>query len=147
MRTWIIAAAAVALATTGCGGTTGTTASVPEVADVTVASTAAAAPENPFPPGYVEAEPGLGFRWASNFGTKFECPSYAESCFGAELYSVNGCPSGVYIELALVDAAGSVIGKANEITAGLAPGDHAVVAISTTTKAPQAKVSQINCMG
>jgi hypothetical protein len=138
MKVAVLALGGVALALAGCSGGS---------ASSYVPTTQAAAAKSDMPPGFQELEFGVGFRWADNFGTEYECASYAESCFGVELYSVYGCPSGVYIELALLNETGAVVGRANEITAGLAPGDHAVVGVVSTTEAPKAKVSQINCMG
>ena len=119
----------------GCG-----TSSISEDAAVPAA-------ESLMPAGFKEVEIGVGYRWASDFGTPFSCKSYDKSCWGVEIYTVYGCPRGVYIELALLDANGAVAGKTNEITAGLAPGDRAVAAIGTMESGlKQARISQINCM-
>lgn len=57
------------------------------------------------------------------------------------------CTGGVYIELALLDSSESIIGKANEITPAMYPGDKGVFPISTVIDAPKAKFAKVECLG
>lgn len=97
------------------------------------------------PQGYEEVQPGIGIRWARQYGTEFDCPAYGESCFGVELVSNTSCPNGIYIELALVDDAGTIRGMTNEMTAAVRPGDHLVLGIASE-KSPKARVADVQCL-
>jgi hypothetical protein len=73
--------------------------------------------------------------------------TYAPSCFGVEVVSNTYCPDGLFIELALLDDQLTIIGKGNEITAAMSPGDHLKVAVVGAVDAPKAKITQVDCLG
>ncbi|MGN7251443.1 MULTISPECIES: hypothetical protein [unclassified Arthrobacter] len=98
--------------------------------------------------GFVYVGDGVAVRWAKaseKSGTT--CPSYAESCYKVAIQTNLACVSGIYIELQLKNDAGTIIGKANEITPGMRADDKGVFAVSTAIEAPQASMADVHCMG
>ena len=88
----------------------------------------------------------LAWQWTPK--GQFQCASYQDGCFGVTVATRDGCPHGIYVEVAVVEG-GVTVDKANEITAGLGPGDVAKVTLSPptgVTKGQQAKVSDLNCL-
>lgn len=112
---------------------------------MTAAPTTTATAADWAPSGYT-AFGDVAYRWTQSGIT---CKSFQDGCFGVTVATQNGCPGGVYIELAIVDANGAVVGKANEITAGLSKADVAQAVLSPPGGAPEgakARVSQLNCL-
>jgi hypothetical protein len=134
-RSTVAAAGVLALVLlAGCAGKPSTT--------VATAATSAAA--SWASPGYTEMG-DVAYRWTSTLA----CKSYQDGCFGITVITQNGCPNGVYIELAVMDTSGAVVGKANQITAGLAETDVAQETLSPpegVTKGSKARVSKLNCL-
>jgi hypothetical protein len=98
--------------------------------------------------GFEYVGDGVAVRWANaseKTGTK--CPSYAESCYKVAIQTNIACSSGIYIELQLKNAAGTIIGKANEITPGMRANDKGVFAVATSMEAPKASMADVHCMG
>jgi hypothetical protein len=98
--------------------------------------------------GFKDAGNGVAVRWA-NTAEKAEskCPSYGESCYTVAIQTNVACSEGIYIELQLKNASGTVIGKANEITPGMRANDKGVFPIATSVKAPKAAMADVHCMG
>lgn len=97
------------------------------------------------PTGYTEYG-DVAYRWTSS---GFACKSYQDNCFGVTVVARDGCPDGVYIELAVLDANGAVVDKANEITAGITNKDVAQAVLSPPGGAPKnakARVTKLNCL-
>ena len=88
----------------------------------------------------------LAWQWTPKADVR--CKSYQEGCYGITVATRDGCPDGIYIELA-VTKNGIVVDKANEITAGLGPGGVANAVLSPPTGVPtgaQAQVSKLQCL-
>lgn len=98
--------------------------------------------------GFADVGDGVVVRWA-NSAEKAEskCASYAESCYFVTIRTNVACSDGIYIELQLKNASGTIIGKANEITPGMRANDKGVFPIATTVKAPKAAMADVHCMG
>jgi hypothetical protein len=129
----VIIGAGVALA--GCGkAATGSSAAT--------TSAAAWAPADYFEVGDVAfkfMEPG-----------DFDCKSYQDDCFGISVVSQNRCPNGIYIEVAVTDPSGTIVGKANEITAATNSSDVVKAVLAQPGGSPtgsRAKISKLNCLG
>lgn len=125
------------LAMAGCGSAS--------VATPTSTTTAATAPNWP-PAGMNAGADGVAWEWTAH--DEFKCKSYQDGCYGITVVSRDGCPSGVYIELAIMSD-GVAVGKANEITAGLAPGGKAQAVLSPPGGAPSTatgKLTKLNCL-
>lgn len=115
--------------------------------DSRLVTSATSAPDWP-PTGFKAASEDLAWQWTPR-GT-VECKSYQDGCYGITVASLSGCPSGVYAEVAVVDTAGTVIDKANDITAGLSAGDRVKITLSPPGGVPsgaRAKLTQLNCLG
>jgi len=101
---------------------------------------------NAWPPyGFTEEIPGVSFRWAP-IPARVICADFAPSCFGVEISTNTSCPSGIFIELALVDSQGIIRGKVNEITAAMIPGERAELIINSAEESPKARLTQLNCL-
>lgn len=77
------------------------------------------------------------------------CKEYQDGCYVYKILRTLGCSGGVYIEVAVLDD-GVVVDKANEITAGLQPGDEASVSLAPPGGIPsgaKARMSKLNCLG
>lgn len=101
------------------------------------------------PEGMEDAGDGLAFAWKKD-ATSADCKSYQEGCFVAMVASESGCPGGIYIAASIKDRDGIVVGKANDITAGLGAGDVAKVPLEMPGGHPQgakASISELNCLG
>lgn len=97
--------------------------------------------------GYNDAGDGIGVRWATETEKSSKpCPSYATSCFIIAVVSNSSCSNGIYIELALKDAAGTIVGMANEITPAMGGGDKGLFAVTAGTPAERASLAKITCM-
>lgn len=89
-----------------------------------------------------------GVAWEYTDKADFKCKSYQDGCYGITVVSRDGCPSGVYIELAIMSG-GAAVGKANDITAGLPPGGKAIAVLSPPGGVPKAatgKLAKLNCL-
>ena len=90
----------------------------------------------------------LAWHWTPTGG--FKCKSYQDSgCWGITITTQSPCPNGVYIEIAILNEAGTTIDKANDITASLAPGEIAQSVLappSATPNGAKARLSQLNCL-
>jgi hypothetical protein len=98
--------------------------------------------------GFNDVGDGVVVRWANaaeKAGSK--CPSYGESCYTVAVQTNVACSKGIYIELQLKNASGTIIGKANEITPGMRANDKGVFPIATSVKAPKASMADVHCMG
>lgn len=135
---YAVLAGFAALALAGCSGGQ-TVAPSTTVAPTTTADTSWA------PIGMVHVG-DLAWQWTPK--GQYQCASYQDGCFGVTVATRDGCPHGIYVEVAVVEG-GVTVDKANEVTAGLGPGDVAKVTLSPptgVTKGQQAKVSNLNCL-
>lgn len=145
MKRSLIPLALSALLLAGCGqgaptnaATTPTASSEPD-SGLTPAQTA---------DNFVALPGGLAVRWATSAEkSQVSCPSYASSCFRVAIQTNEACHSGIYIEIQLKNANGTIIGKANEITPGMGAGDKGIYPVSSTIAAAQASMSDVHCMG
>lgn len=127
------------LALAGCASG-GTAAPTPTAAPTTKADTSWA-------PIGMKHVGSLAWTWTP--AAEFDCKSYQDGCFGVTVATRDGCPGGIYIEVAVLDSSGAVVDKANEITAGLGPGDVAKAVLApagTVASNAQAKLADLNCL-
>lgn len=97
--------------------------------------------------GMYLVQPGLAVGWARDQGESVTCPSYTTGCVGVYLMSLASCPGGVYVALSLIDGSTNVIGRANEISGGLLPGDTAVVTVSWIDERVKAqRIAEVSCL-
>lgn len=101
-----------------------------------------------WPPADMDDAGDVAWRWTQ--ASEVSCKSYQDGCYGITVAAKYGCPSGVYIELAIIDTSGAAVDRANEITAGLGQGDVAKAVLSPPGGSPsgaKAKVTKLNCLG
>lgn len=89
-------------------------------------------------------DPDLAFSYAG--ADAAQCPSYAESCYKLRVVTNVSCPGGVYVAISQLDNAGNIVGKGNEITGGVRPGEIVLVAVTGLADAPKARVSEMSCL-
>lgn len=138
----IVTATVTVTTTINAANTISAEVDTPHVVKTTVAKVPTAASWHP---ADMKERDDLAWKWSHN---EVKCESFYAGCWGITIVTQYGCPSGVYVELGILDSSGAIVGKANTITAGLGPGDTAKAAIGTTDdSARQAKLTQLQCMG
>lgn len=98
------------------------------------------------PAGFTAVAPDVAMKWKQ--AADLDC-SYYDTCAGIEVVSRQGCPSGVYVEMARVDSAGVLGEKSNQIGPAMGAGERAVLVVGWLGDEPggKVKVTQISCMG
>lgn len=101
------------------------------------------------PVGMTAWDQSIAFKWTPIAEVK--CKSFQDGgCYGITITSKYACPSGIYVEVAIVDASGASIDKANDITAAGLAGGTVKTVLSPPGGAPsgaKARVSKLNCLG
>jgi len=96
-------------------------------------------------PGWTQVG-DLAWKWTD--ADQGDCKSYQDGCFGITVMSKDGCPGGIYIEVAVLEG-GVVVDRANEITAGLDPRQQARAVLSPpggTQAGAKAKLTDLSCL-
>lgn len=92
------------------------------------------------PEGFTSFNNKVATKWIDVPGD--QC--YLDSCYAMEVVASEQC-SHVYVELALLDSAGTNVGYTNDSTSSLEAGQRAVLVFNASA-GQQAKISKINCI-
>lgn len=93
------------------------------------------------PFGFVSIGGGLGGRW-----TDQPCSLSMGGCNHMEVYSPNGCPNSLYVELNVLDSAGRVIGYTNDAVGSVGAAQKALLEFSYFEDgASKVEVSEVSC--
>ena len=117
---------------------TATAASLKEAANG-LSTLAASAPW--YPEGYFVATEGVAWKW-TNAGS---CRYSSFGCWHMDVISQNGCPSGLYAAVNIVDSNGTVVGYTNDSLPGLGAMQKARLEFDNTTNYNQAQFQEIKC--
>ena len=93
------------------------------------------------PNGYEKTsqDPTVAYQWGTG------CSASYEACWVMDVTSRDGCSS-LYIELSIMDAAGTAIGYTNEVLTGLTPGQQGRMTFQATDDgARRARISDVSC--
>lgn len=90
------------------------------------------------PDGWQQYSEDVYFQWTG------DCDNSFTGCHGMDVVTKNGC-SDLYVEIQLLDSAGSAVGYSNDTIGGLTPGQHAKLDFPSFEEHAQAKVTEINC--
>lgn len=94
-----------------------------------------------YPDGYYETGNGVAWNWSSGGGCKFS----SFGCWHMNVIAKDGCPSGLYAAINIVDSAGTVVGFTNDSLPGLAPMRKARLEFTNTTDYNSAEFQELNC--
>ncbi|MBU6245635.1 MAG: hypothetical protein KGP12_10530 [Actinomycetales bacterium] len=100
------------------------------------------------PAGYNPSnDPNLAWRWHDGDA---DC-GYYDSCADIDVVTRTGCPSGVFVEMAQVEASGALLNNSNDIGPALAPGGSSVITVGWLDDGPgtrlnKVQVTRMNCM-
>ncbi|MTD12890.1 hypothetical protein GIS00_02880 [Nakamurella sp. YIM 132087] len=100
--------------------------------------------KSPAPAGFKSAGGGMWVKWASK-GT-FSC-GYYDSCWGLDVFSEYGCPSGLYVEIS-ISTGGVATDWTNGTLSGLSPGERGQLVMGTVGRGSgnrSAKITEVNC--
>lgn len=93
-----------------------------------------------FPSGYTEFSAGIAYKWVG--GT---C-QLGDYCWHMSVITENDCPSDLYAEINILDAAGNVVDYTNDAVPYLAAGTKAVLEFSTyNSSADKGQLTKIDC--
>lgn len=96
-----------------------------------------------YPKGFNLYEEDIAWRWAER--GEFRC-SFGDICWGIFIVARNGCPSMLYAEITILDAAGTNIGFTNDTASSLRSGDEAKLVFEDFTPgADSARLAEISC--
>lgn len=140
----VVVAAAALFALTACGVNDTTSAPLAAPQTTPAVELATWTP----PAGMTAYGSGLAYAWTPL--ADVDCKSYQDGCYGITVATQNGCPNGIYIELAITDESGAVVDKANDITAGLGKGATAKAVLSPPGGSPtgaKGRLAKLNCLG
>lgn len=94
-----------------------------------------------YPDGYIETSSGVAMKWSSGGGCKFS----SFGCWHMNVITKEGCSSGVYAAINIVDSAGTVVGFTNDSLPGLAPMQKARLEFTNTTDYDTAQFQELKC--
>lgn len=94
-----------------------------------------------YPDGYVETTPGLAWKWSDGGSCKFS----SWGCWHMNVIAKDGCQSGLYAAINIVDTAGTVVGYTNDSLPGLAPMQKARLEFTNTTDYRSAQFQELKC--
>jgi hypothetical protein len=91
----------------------------------------------------VDGQPTVAVRWLEG---GFSCIGDDSACWGMEIVARDGCPSGVYVELSVLDSAGAAVGFTNDTLSALSPGQKGKLTFeSYDDGAQKARLTQVSC--
>lgn len=83
---------------------------------------------------------------ASPTATPAPTATIGPKCWGMELITQNGCPNSLYVELSILDEAGTSVGYTNDTTSALSPGQRAKMLFeSFEDDAHSARLTEVTC--
>jgi hypothetical protein len=89
-------------------------------------------------------DPTVAWRWMT--ASEVDCTYSDGSCWGIFAVPHNGCPSSLYIELSVLDAAGNAIGLTNDVAGAVQPMQQAKLVFDTFEKgADKARIAKVSC--
>jgi hypothetical protein len=94
-----------------------------------------------YPDGYFVATEGVAWKWT----TAGSCRYSSFGCWHMDVISQNGCPSGLYAAVNIVDSNGTVVGYTNDSLPGLGAMQKARLEFDNTTDYNQAQFQEIKC--
>lgn len=94
-----------------------------------------------YPEGYYETGNGVAWNWSSGGGCKYS----SWGCWHMNVIAKDGCPTGLYAAINIVDSAGTVVGFTNDSLPGLAPMRKARLEFTNTTDYNSAEFQELNC--
>jgi hypothetical protein len=96
------------------------------------------------PAGFRVYEDGLGWKFLEK--TEYRCAMTTIPCVGGAVYARDGCPNNLYVELSVIDSAGSAIGYTNDAVGAIGPGQTAKLTFNITEDdASDVRLTQISC--
>lgn len=96
-----------------------------------------------YPEGFGIFSNGIAYRWLEN--GEYRC-SYGNHCWGMYVVVQNGCPTSLYVEITILDGAGTNIGYTNDIANRVRAGDKVKLVFEDFTPgARSARVAEISC--
>jgi hypothetical protein len=99
-----------------------------------------------YPNAYHEFSDGIAWRWATNSETT--CRYSTGSCWSVMVISRDGCTSGIYAELAILDSAKVQIDFTNDTSTNVPPMQKVKLTFDTFNDAAKsARLSTLNCNG
>lgn len=75
---------------------------------------------------------------------EFDC-KYHSRCSVMKVYAYQDCPNGVYAEVNIVDANGTVVGWTNDTLSALREGDYGVLVFRVDDNAAGVKATEMKC--
>ena len=99
-----------------------------------------------YPKGYIEyvGADGIAWRWLDN--DQFNCDYYYATCWGMSIVAEDGCPSGLYAEIDILDSSGDKISYSNDLESYAAPGDKVRLIFNDFSDGiDSARLADINC--
>ena len=98
-----------------------------------------------YPEGFNEyaGDSQIAWRWLEK--GEYSC-SYGDHCWGMAIIAREGCPSSLYVEIAILDSSDTNIGYTNDTTSGLGAGQKAKLVFEDfTAGAKSARLTEISC--
>jgi hypothetical protein len=87
----------------------------------------------------------IAWKWADAVGGGYDC-EYGDSCWALLVITRDGCPNGMYAELAIFDRNDIQIDYANDLTTYVSPKQKVRLGFDTfNDNARTASVAEINC--
>ena len=99
------------------------------------------------PEGYnsYASDDNIAWKWADAVGGGYDC-EYGDSCWALLVITRDGCPNGMYAELAIFDRNDIQIDYANDLTTYVSPKQKVRLGFDTfNDNARTASVAEINC--
>ena len=90
------------------------------------------------------SDDNIAWRWATSKETN--CSYSSGSCWAALVVTRDGCPSGIYAEIAILDSSGVQIDYTNDTTTRVLPNTKVKLTFDTfNDQAEQAQIGEIRC--
>jgi len=108
-------------------------------------STTSAAPKSIwYPSGYNLYSDNVAWQWAAN--TTFQCSYSSGSCWAVNLVAKDGCPTGIYAEIAILDRQGVQIDYTNATNTNVPPLQKVRLTFDTFNEAANsARLTKVSC--
>lgn len=96
-----------------------------------------------WPAGFsATTDPKVAYKWSEK-GT-YSCE--LERCWGMEVIARDGCPSSLYVEVAVADSGGAAVGYSNDTAGAVQAGQHAKLVFENTEPTGQtARLTTVSC--
>lgn len=96
------------------------------------------------PSGFtLSSDTNVGYRWLKE--GEFRC-EFADRCWGLMVVTRAGCPSNLYVELSIADAAGRAVGFTNDTVGSVRAGQEArMIFDNFETGGRRASIADVSC--